>query len=227
MENYRRFLKFISFRNSNFVFFFKKKGISPYFQFKRVCSFTFTGRSTLRKFGVSRWFFKKFIVVSGIQTSRIVLLFNYKFSIRTSRAYLEGANSFPNLVKGKLEIPAVAREFVNLGEGFSKRPLFSRASKNGRLRGFTLKSRIDVFLRLLIPGCVFYILKKRVNTFFFFFSSVVLWPKEYLDILGLILYSNTVFINTSLFDLSGSINLKKKVYGFFLYYVFKVPTFST
>jgi len=154
-------------------------------------------------------------------------LFNYKFILGKGGAYTEGLCGFNNILNYNIISKSSVNGFIGGFLEVNKKKISSGVARSRGLSGFLLKSRIDVFLRLLIPGCVFYILKKKISTFFFFFSSVILWPKEYLDILGLLLYSNTVFANTSLFDLSGAMNLKKKKTGFFMYYVFKVPTFST
>ena len=154
-------------------------------------------------------------------------MFNYKFSFIVEKGTFSGG-SLPNVF---FRTSALSHSGLFPSQPIIPTHLKKKTSSlaGGRSNsGFFLKSRVDIFLRLLIPGCTFYILKKKVNTFFFFFSTVVIWPKEYLDILGLLLYSNTIFINTKLFDISGSSNSSKKEnFGFFLYYIFKVPSFST
>jgi len=156
-------------------------------------------------------------------------VFNYKFRVKYFDEY-SFSKGYPSTLysKGLLEdLDTLVITRVIFDSLFVKNKATSIRKKVDLFKSkFLLKSRIDIFIRLLIPGAFFLVLKKKLNTFFFFFSVVILWPKEYFDILSLILYSNIFFINTKLFDITASNNIKKKKINFFLYYIFKVPVFS-
>lgn len=92
---------------------------------------------------------------------------------------------------------------------------------------YNLNYQIDIFIRLLLPNLVFFSVfkqKKSVNSSAFSHLAI---SGEYLDIFSLLLYSNPLFINTMLYDISAFINSLKKNTFKTLYYVFKVPTFNT
>lgn len=92
---------------------------------------------------------------------------------------------------------------------------------------YNLNYQIDIFIRLLLPNLVFFSVfkqKKSVNSSAFSHLAI---SGEYLDIFSLLLYSNPLFINTMLYDVSAFINSLKKNTFKTLYYVFKVPTFNT
>jgi len=156
-------------------------------------------------------------------------MFNYRFRVRYFNEYSCSKVTFPKLCsKGLLNdfdtyiITKIIFDSIFLR---NKKTMLKKKEWLFQSK-LLLKSRIDIFIRLLVPGAAFLVLKKKLNTFFFFFSTIILWPKEYFDILSLILYSNIFFINTKLFDVTASNNIKKKKINFFLYYIFKVPVFS-
>lgn len=92
--------------------------------------------------------------------------------------------------------------------------------------GIILKLRLDIFLKLLVPGVTFLLLEKLTRNFISGKILTVLWPAEHLDILGLLLYANPIFLNTSLFDFSAYSGLKNEKSALVLFYLFKVPIIS-
>ena len=109
---------------------------------------------------------------------------------------------------------------------------YSRVSTNEtpknylKTKLFVLKSRIDVFLRLLLPSIFFFSLKKNSKTVVFNFYSFLFWPITFLDTLAITIFSNPIFLNTQFFDLSAFVSSKKSS-DITLYYIFKIPLFST
>jgi len=87
--------------------------------------------------------------------------------------------------------------------------------------------RIDIFFRLLVPGALFTAVNKSYsNTLFNQFTYITITP-SFLDILNLILFSNPLFLNTKLFDISAFIHNQVNNSFKVLYYIYKVPSFST
>lgn len=99
--------------------------------------------------------------------------------------------------------------------------------RNLNIKNFNLKNRVDITLRLLAPSVKFFTLKKNYFNFNFFFSSYLVWPGECLDILVLIFKSNPFFINTKLLDSSIFFSNYKGAFTKVMYYIFKIPLFST
>jgi hypothetical protein len=81
-------------------------------------------------------------------------------------------------------------------------------------------SRVDIFLRLLMPATPFKVLvgADRGRT------GYVVWPAAHLDLLALSLHSNPLFASSKLFDISAYAGATSAVT---LYYIFSVPAFSS
>lgn len=92
---------------------------------------------------------------------------------------------------------------------------------------FSFSYRIDVFFRLLLPAAMFTaITKSYESTLLNQFTYMVITP-NFIDLFNLLLFSNPLFTNTKLFDISGFISNTGKSSFKVLYYVYKVPSFST
>ena len=102
-----------------------------------------------------------------------------------------------------------------------------KLKKNLNIKNFNIKNRVDLVLRLLAPTTPFYVLKKNMFNFNFFFSTYLVWPGESLDLLVLIFKSNPFFINTKLLDSSIFFSNYKSSFKKTIYYIFKIPLFST
>jgi hypothetical protein len=117
------------------------------------------------------------------------------------------------VVNPLLAMPAVA----NRRGSKSAMPVASRSVASGG-------PRLDVFLRLLVPGVYFKVLLRKsaveVNP-----TAYLIWPNEALDILALTVYSNPLFLNSKLFDISAFAN-SGAAPGVTLYYIFSIPLFS-
>jgi hypothetical protein len=90
----------------------------------------------------------------------------------------------------------------------------------GAKTGIAVASRIDIFLRLLMPATPFKVLvgadRGRMG--------YVVWPAAHLDLLALSLHSNPLFANSKLFDISAYAGASSAIT---LYYIFSVPAFSS
>jgi ribosomal protein S14 len=181
---------------------------------KNFCKLTLSSRSFNRFFGLSRWSLRKMFQTSGLPMASFLLLFNLNFSNKFSfRSGLKTKNKFILNLLGSVQLP-ISREVK----------LQPRLLKNKQTNN--LKSRIDVFLRLLLPTVFFFSLKKTHKTVLFNFYSFLFWPVVFLDLLAIIIFSNPIFLNVQFFDLSAFINssLANKLT---LYYTFKIPLFAT
>lgn len=105
----------------------------------------------------------------------------------------------------------------------------SSASVNRKIdqTSISFSYRIDVFLRLLLPSAMFTsITKSYENILLNQFTYMVITP-NFIDLFNLVLFSNPLFLNTKLFDISGFISNTGTNSFKVLYYIYKVPSFST
>lgn len=87
--------------------------------------------------------------------------------------------------------------------------------------------RVDVFFRLLLPAALFVTVFKSYRSVFLNSYTYLIISPNTLDMFNLLLFSNPLFINTKLFDISAFINnLHSRTFKV-LYYIYKLPTFST
>jgi len=106
----------------------------------------------------------------------------------------------------------------------------SAANKNRVVWAFseaTFSYRVDIFFRLLIPAALFLTVTKSYKSIFLNTYTYLLVSPHFIDVFTLLLFSNPLFANTKLFDLSAFINNSSKDVFKCVYYVYKVPTFST
>jgi len=149
-----------------------------------------------------------------------VFLFNYKFSkknINLVNVSLK-KKKFNDFNKTVFKNLVLYKKFSI----FKKKMKMVSKKQNKNL----LKIRLDIFLKLLVPVSTFILLRKINKGVSLTENLTVLWPAEYLDILGLILYSNPIFLNTSFFDLSAYSGLKSKKSEIVIFYLFKIPVVS-
>jgi hypothetical protein len=91
----------------------------------------------------------------------------------------------------------------------------------------TFSYRVDVFFRLLLPATLFItVFKSYRSVFLNSYTNLIVAPNT-LDMFNLLLFSNPIFINTQLFDISAFINNLNSRCFKVLYYIYKLPTFST
>ena len=91
----------------------------------------------------------------------------------------------------------------------------------------TFSYRVDVFFRLLVPAALFVTVFKSYRSVFLNTYTYLIIPPQSLDVFNLLLFSNPLFLNTKLFDVSAFINNVTTSTFKVLYYVYKLPTFST
>jgi len=148
-------------------------------------------------------------------------MFNFKFKKRAILAQYKKKKERTPLLAG-----LSGHTFLGLTESVRFVKLAKTVSTPGCPTG-SLKYRMDLFLKLLAPASKFLLFRKKSPSSGVFFFSFILWPGEFLDILALILYSNPIFLNTKYFDTSAFLKNKSNGFSLVLYYVFKVPMFST
>ena len=103
------------------------------------------------------------------------------------------------------------------------------------MREVTFSYRVDVFFRLLVPAALFVtVFKSYRSVFLNTYTYLIISPPpppppppQPLDVFNLLLFSNPLFLNTKLFDVSAFINNLTTSTFKVLYYVYKLPTFST
>jgi ribosomal protein S14 len=197
----------------------KKKKES--YRLKSRCSSTLRGRAYGRQFALSRWELFKIYAKGSVFNLVTKLLFNFKFKKKVFlSSYIKKNKSSPLLVG------VSQNTFVGFIESSGTTNRVSQAgAAQGRLG--SLKYRLDLFLKLLIPVSKFLVFKKKAPSAGVFFFSFILWPGEFLDLLALVLYANPVFLNTKYFDTSAFLKSKRRGLSLVLYYIFKVPLFST
>lgn len=86
--------------------------------------------------------------------------------------------------------------------------------------------RVDLAIRLLLPTVPFKAVSKKSASALLKNETILVWPQENLDQLGLILYSNPLFTNAKLFDISAYIRNESGSHTV-VYYIFNLPLFST
>lgn len=87
--------------------------------------------------------------------------------------------------------------------------------------------RVDIFFRLLLPAAMFTTVSKNYqSTLLNQFTYMIVSP-AFLDMFTLLLFSNPLFLNTKLFDISAFISNARSSTFKVLYYVYKIPSFST
>jgi NADH:ubiquinone oxidoreductase subunit C len=91
----------------------------------------------------------------------------------------------------------------------------------------TFSYRVDVFFRLLVPAALFVTVFKSYRSVFLNTYTYLIISPQSLDVFNLLLFSNPLFLNTKLFDVSAFINNLTTSTFKVLYYVYKLPTFST
>lgn len=91
----------------------------------------------------------------------------------------------------------------------------------------TFSYRVDVFFRLLLPATLFITVFKSYRSVFLNSYTYLIVAPNTLDMFNLLLFSNPIFINTQLFDISAFINNLNSRCFKVLYYIYKLPTFST
>ena len=91
----------------------------------------------------------------------------------------------------------------------------------------TFSYRVDVFFRLLLPAAIFVTVFKSYRSVFLNTYTYLIISPQSLDIFNLLLFSNPLFINTKLFDISAFVNNLTAATFKVLYYVYKLPAFST
>lgn len=147
------------------------------------------------------------------------ILFTVNFVLKVAKFYFENesySKAFQSVFSNKIK-------FFKLKAVTSS----SLKKKNLNIKNFNLKNRVDITLRLLAPSVKFFLLKKNYFNFNFFFSTYLVWPGECLDILVLLFKSNPFFINTKLLDSSIFFSNYKGSFTKVMYYIFKIPLFST
>ena len=117
------------------------------------------------------------------------------------------------LVKKKLRTPAFT----------GRNPI---QEKSGMFE-VTFSYRVDVFFRLLVPAALFVTVFKSYRAVFLNTYTYLIISPQSLDVFNLLLFSNPLFLNTKLFDISAFINNLTVSTFKVLYYVYKLPTFST
>lgn len=95
------------------------------------------------------------------------------------------------------------------------------------MREVTFSYRVDVFFRLLVPAALFVTVFKSYRSVFLNTYTYLIISPQSLDVFNLLLFSNPLFLNTKLFDVSAFINNLTTSTFKVLYYVYKLPTFST
>lgn len=95
------------------------------------------------------------------------------------------------------------------------------------MREVTFSYRVDVFFRLLVPAALFVTVFKSYKSVFLNTYTYLIISPQSLDVFNLLLFSNPLFLNTKLFDISAFINNLTTSTFKVLYYVYKLPTFST
>ena len=91
----------------------------------------------------------------------------------------------------------------------------------------TFSYRVDIFFRLLLPATLFVTVFKSYKSIFLNCYTYLIISPQSLDLFNLLLFSNPLFINTKLFDVSAFINNLSANTFKVLYYVYKLPSFST
>ena len=91
----------------------------------------------------------------------------------------------------------------------------------------TFSYRVDVFFRLLLPAAIFVTVFKSYRSVFLNTYTYLIISPQSLDVFNLLLFSNPLFINTKLFDISAFVNNLTASTFKVLYYVYKLPSFST
>lgn len=91
----------------------------------------------------------------------------------------------------------------------------------------SLKLRVDLVLRLLLPTVPFRCLDKSSSRSLLKQETILVWPKESLDQLALLLYCNPMFLGTKLYDISAFIPKEASSTAKTVYYVFSLPLFSS
>jgi len=87
--------------------------------------------------------------------------------------------------------------------------------------------RVDIFFRLLLPAAMLTTVSKNYQTTLLNQFTYMIISPAFIDVFTLLLFSNPLFLNTKLFDVSAFIS---NVHGScfkVLYYVYKIPSFST
>ena len=87
--------------------------------------------------------------------------------------------------------------------------------------------RVDVFFRLLLPAALFVAVFKSYQSVFLNTYTYLIIAPQTLDVFNLLLFSNPLYMNTKLFDISAFINSVSATSFKVLYYVYKLPTFAT
>ena len=117
------------------------------------------------------------------------------------------------LVKKKLRTPAFTG--------------YSPVQEKSGIGEVTFSYRVDVFFRLLVPAALFVTVFKSYKSVFLNTYTYLIISPQSLDVFNLLLFSNPLFLNTKLFDISAFINNLTTSTFKVLYYVYKLPTFST
>lgn len=91
----------------------------------------------------------------------------------------------------------------------------------------SLRLRVDVVLRLLLPTVPFKCLARAQTVALLKSEQLLVWPPESLDSLALLLYCNPLFLGAKLFDISAFIQQGAAPGGRTLYYIFSLPGFSS
>ncbi len=148
-------------------------------------------------------------------------MFNFKFKKKVVLGTFTKKKLQPSVLVG-----VASNSFLGLLAGGTPGALTTKGAAQTQSIG-SLKYRLDLFLKLLAPASRFAIFKKKGASSNVFFFSFVLWPAEFLDLLALLFYSNPIFSNTKYFDTSAFLKQGRKRFTLVLYYVFKVPLFSS
>lgn len=106
-------------------------------------------------------------------------------------------------------------------------PLTKQRRRRVSFSEVSFSYRVDVFFRLLLPVAVFVAVFKSYQSIFLNAYTYLIIAPQTLDMFNLLLFSNPLFINTKLFDISAFINSLSATSFKVLYYVYKLPTFST
>lgn len=106
---------------------------------------------------------------------------------------------------------------------------FKLNTKIGQLTSTSISFsyRIDVFFRLLLPSALFTTITKSYETTLLNQFTYIAITPNFLDLFNLLLFSNPLFLNTKLFDISGFISNQGSQTFKVLYYVYKIPSFSS
>ena len=106
-------------------------------------------------------------------------------------------------------------------------PFKSARTGNPFAEELSFSYRVDIFFRLLLPAAMFTTVSKNYqSTLLNQFTYMIISP-AFLDIFTLLLFSNPLFLNTKLFDVSAFISNAHSNTFKVLYYVYKIPSFST